>query len=83
MAVSSITPASIIDIEQQIATVTAELEKARVQNFAVAEAAFLAAQKAVGAAQAKVNELSDKSIGASKNRFGRTGSDTYDHQSSF
>lgn len=64
MAVSNIAPASISDIEQQIATVTAELEKARAQHFAVAEAAFLAAQKAVASTQAKVNELSAKATTA-------------------
>ena len=40
MAVSNIAPVSITDIEQQIATVTAELEKARAQHYVAAETAF-------------------------------------------
>jgi colicin import membrane protein len=64
MAVSSIAPVSIPDIEQQIAAVTAALEQARAENYAAAEAAFLAAQKAVASAQEKVNELSAKAVTA-------------------
>lgn len=81
MAVSSITPISISDIEQQIATVTAELEKARAQNFAAAEAAFLAAQKAVATAQAKVNELSVKAVtAAAQNRLAQVRIVLDDHE---
>lgn len=64
------TPVSITDIEQQIATVTAELEKARAQHFAAAEADYLAAQKTVASAQTKVNELSAKATTtAAQNRL--------------
>jgi hypothetical protein len=70
MAVSSTTPVSITDIEQQIAKVTAALELARAEHFAKAEGAFLAAQKAVANAQTKVNELSAKATtAAAQNRL--------------
>lgn len=48
---------SVTDIENQIAKVTAELEKARTAQYSTAEKAFLAAQKRTAAAQAKVRDL--------------------------
>lgn len=60
MPLNKITPASIADIEQQIAKATTELEKARAQEFITTEKAFLAAQKATAAAQLKVDTLEAK-----------------------
>lgn len=58
MALSNLT--SITDIEEQIAKITAELEKARALQYTTAEKAFLAAQKRTAVAQAKVNDLNAK-----------------------
>lgn len=68
MAISS---TSINDIEQQIASVTAQLEQARAQQFAAAEKAYLTTQKSADLARAKVNELIAKASNtvAAQNRL--------------
>lgn len=60
MAASNPTSALITEIEEQIAKITAELEKARALEYSIAEKAFLAAQKRTAAAQAKVDDLTAK-----------------------
>lgn len=57
---TSSNPTSITDIEEQIAKITAELEKAREIEYTAAEKVFQAAQKRTDAAQTKVNELNAK-----------------------
>jgi len=81
MAVSSNTTTSISDIEQQIATVTAQLDEARAQQLANAEKSYLAAQKAAELAQSKMQDLAAKpttSI-AAQNRL-RTATATAEEQ---
>ena len=68
MAISS---TSIADIEQQIAKVNAQLQEARAKQFATAEKAYLAAQKAAEQARTKVRDLVAKGTGtvAAQNRL--------------
>jgi hypothetical protein len=57
MTVNKIAPASITDIEQHIAKVTAQLQKAREQEFSTAETVFLTAQQTTAAALARLAAL--------------------------
>ena len=62
MAASPKTKISVAELEQQIAKISAALDKARAQEFAAAQKAVAAGQKAVASAKKKVADISAKGI---------------------
>lgn len=62
MVASSTPKNSVAELEQQIATLSAALEKARAQELAAAQKAVAAGEKALASASKKVTDISAKGV---------------------
>lgn len=80
MAASPKTKVSVVELEQQISKLSAALDKARAQEFAAAQKAVVARQKALASTKKKVTDITTKGVvtAAAKARLSQAKKDQFE-----